>query len=65
MIMNNQQIIKKSKICLGINDNEGMTTQNLWGPPFCGCQVCESIWEFEEGEDQEDLRFYGFEPPHF
>ena len=53
--MNSQQIIKKIKICLGTNDTDGMTTQNLWDAPFYGFLICESIWEFQEGEDQEDL----------
>ena len=55
MILNNQQIIEEIKICLGTNDSEGMTTQNLWDLPFCGHQVCKSIWECQEAEDQGDL----------
>ena len=34
MLINNQQIIeeirKEIKICIGMNENENTTTQNLW-----------------------------------
>ena len=30
MLLNNQQIIKEIKICIETNEDENMTTQNLW-----------------------------------
>ena len=30
MLLNNQQITEEIKICLETNENENMTTQNLW-----------------------------------
>ena len=30
MLMNNQQITEEIKICIEINENENMTTHNLW-----------------------------------
>ena len=30
MLLNNQQITEDIKICIGTNENENMTTQNLW-----------------------------------
>ena len=29
-LLNNQQITREIKICIDTNDNENMTTQNLW-----------------------------------
>ena len=30
MLLNNQQITEEIKICIETNENENMTTQNLW-----------------------------------
>ena len=30
MLLNNKQITEEIKICIGTNENENMTTQNLW-----------------------------------
>ena len=30
MLLNNQHITEDIKICIGTNENENMTTQNLW-----------------------------------
>ena len=30
MLLNNQQITEEIKICIEMNENENMTTQNLW-----------------------------------
>ena len=31
MLLNNQHIIEEIKICIETNENENITTQNLWG----------------------------------
>ena len=31
MLLNNQQITEEIKICIEMNENENITTQNLWG----------------------------------
>ena len=30
MLLNNQQIMEEIKICIKTNENENLTTQNLW-----------------------------------
>ena len=30
MLLNNEQITEKIKICIAMNENENTTTQNLW-----------------------------------